>query len=86
VSDELIYEIYSIRYARHDRPSSDNFIGGDVHDVLQPLVYFIWAIVGPSGPLIVDTGFDEAVGKKRGREKSPVGVVGQLCMGSIGPL
>jgi hypothetical protein len=57
VSGETTYEIYAIRYARHDRPSSDNFIGGDAHDVLQPLDYFVWAIVGPSSPLIVDTGF-----------------------------
>jgi glyoxylase-like metal-dependent hydrolase (beta-lactamase superfamily II) len=68
VSGEMIYEIYAIRYARHDRPSSDNFIDGDTHDVLQPLDYFVWAIVGPSGPLIVDTGFDEAMGKMRKRE------------------
>jgi glyoxylase-like metal-dependent hydrolase (beta-lactamase superfamily II) len=68
VSDETTYEIYAIRYAHHDRPASDNFIGGDAHDVLQPLDYFVWAIVGPSGPLIVDTGFDEAMAKKRRRE------------------
>ena len=41
---------------------------GDAHDVLQPLDYFVWAIVGPSGPLIVDTGFDEAMAKMRRRE------------------
>jgi hypothetical protein len=29
--------------------------------VLQPLDFFVWAIVGPSGVIIVDTGFDEAM-------------------------
>ena len=64
----MTYEVYAIRYGHHDRPSSDNFIGGDAHDVLQPLDYFVWAIVGPRGPFIVDTGFEAATGKKRGRE------------------
>jgi glyoxylase-like metal-dependent hydrolase (beta-lactamase superfamily II) len=70
-----MHEIYAIRYAHHDRPSSENFIRalrpgsgqGDLHDVLQPLAYFVWAIVGPHGTFIVDTGFDAAMAKKRGR-------------------
>ena len=64
----MTYEIYAIRYGHHDRPSSDNFIGGDAHDVLQPLDYFVWAITGPGGPFIVDTGFDAATGKRRQRD------------------
>jgi glyoxylase-like metal-dependent hydrolase (beta-lactamase superfamily II) len=64
----MTYEVYAIRYGHHDRPSSDNFIGGDAHDALQPLDYFVWAIIGPGGPFIVDTGFDAATGKKRQRE------------------
>jgi glyoxylase-like metal-dependent hydrolase (beta-lactamase superfamily II) len=68
VNGEMTYEVYAIRYGHHDRPSSDNFIGGDAHDVLQPLDYFVWAIIGPGGPFIVDTGFDAATGKKRQRE------------------
>ena len=26
------YEVYAVRYARHDRPARDNFLGGDPHD------------------------------------------------------
>jgi glyoxylase-like metal-dependent hydrolase (beta-lactamase superfamily II) len=33
----------------------------------MPLDYFVWAIVGPSGTIVVDTGFDEKVGTRRGR-------------------
>jgi hypothetical protein len=30
------YEIYALKYALHDRPAADNFIGGDSHDVPMP--------------------------------------------------
>ena len=63
-----IHEIYAIRYGHHDRQSSENFIGGDPHDVLQPLAYFIWAIVGPHGTFVVDTGFDAVMARRRGRQ------------------
>src|SRR5271154_2367013 len=65
---EDVHEVYAVRYGRHDRRSPENFIGGDPHDVLQPLDFFVWAIVGPSGAIIVDTGFDEAMGRRRQRE------------------
>jgi glyoxylase-like metal-dependent hydrolase (beta-lactamase superfamily II) len=71
MSDDT-HEIYAIRYGHHDRKSSENFIGGDPHDMLQPLDFYVWAIVGPSGPIILDTGFDAAMGKKRELTK-PVG-------------
>jgi len=62
-----VHEVYAIRYAHHDRKSSENFLHGDLHDILQPLAYFIWAIVGPHGTFVVDTGFDPAMAEKRGR-------------------
>jgi glyoxylase-like metal-dependent hydrolase (beta-lactamase superfamily II) len=66
MSDD-IHEVYAIRYGHHPRKAAENFIGGDPHDVIQPLDYFVWAIVGAAGTIIVDTGFDEAVAKRRGR-------------------
>ncbi|MQA28993.1 MAG: MBL fold metallo-hydrolase [Luteitalea sp.] len=62
------YDVYAIRYGHHDRQSPANFIGGDPHDILQPLAYFVWAIVGPHGTFIVDTGFDAAMAAQRGRQ------------------
>ena len=62
-----VYEVYAVRYAHHDRQSPENFLGGDPHDILQPLAYFVWAIVGPHGHFVVDTGFDAAMAGKRGR-------------------
>jgi glyoxylase-like metal-dependent hydrolase (beta-lactamase superfamily II) len=65
---EDVHEVYAIRYGRHARRSPENFIGGDPHDVLQPLDFFVWAIVGPAGAIIVDTGFDAAMAHRRQRE------------------
>ena len=33
----------------------------------EPIDYYVWAITGPSGTFVVDTGFDAAMAKKRGR-------------------
>jgi len=62
-----IYRLFAIKYGRHDRQSSGNFIGGDSHDVPMPLDYFVWAAVSGSRAYIIDTGFDAAMAKKRGR-------------------
>lgn len=62
-----VYEIYAIRYAHHDRPARDNFLGGDIHDTNMPLDYFVWAIVGEKRTIAVDTGFDLEMGKQRQR-------------------
>jgi glyoxylase-like metal-dependent hydrolase (beta-lactamase superfamily II) len=62
-----VHEVYAVRYAHHDRQSPENFIGGDPHDILQPLAYYVWAIIGPHGRFIVDTGFDQSMAHKRGR-------------------
>src|SRR5260370_37722874 len=73
MSDDT-HEIYAIRYGHHDRKSAENFIGGDPHDVLQPLDFYVWAIVGAGGPISLGTGFDAAMGRKRQREMiKPVG-------------
>jgi glyoxylase-like metal-dependent hydrolase (beta-lactamase superfamily II) len=61
------YELYAIRYAHHDRHASENYIHGDPHDILQPLDYFVWAIVGTQRTFIVDTGFDRPMAQARGR-------------------
>ena len=73
MSDD-VHEIYAVKYGHHDRKASENYLGGDPHDILQPLDYFVWAIVGPSGPFVVDTGFDATMAKKRQRRITrPIG-------------
>jgi glyoxylase-like metal-dependent hydrolase (beta-lactamase superfamily II) len=66
MSDD-VHEVYAIRYGHHPRKAAENFIGGDPHDIIQPLDYFVWAIVGDAGTIVVDTGFDEAVARRRSR-------------------
>ena len=61
------HELYAIRYGHHPRKAAENYIGGDPHDVIEPLDYYVWAIVSPSQTIILDTGFDEPVGTRRGR-------------------
>jgi glyoxylase-like metal-dependent hydrolase (beta-lactamase superfamily II) len=73
MSDDT-HEIYAIKYGHHDRYARENYIGGDPHDVLQPLDFYVWAITGPHGTFVVDTGFDETMATKRSRSiTKPVG-------------
>ena len=62
------YEVYAIKYARHERRAGENFIGGDPHDGPMPLYYFVWLIRGAGREIVVDTGFGAATAAKRGRE------------------
>jgi len=62
-----VWQVHAIKYATHDRMARENFIGGDPHDNSpMPLDYFIWAVVSEGRAIVVDTGFDEAAGNKRG--------------------
>ncbi len=62
------YEVYAVRYARHDRSASANFLGGDPHDDPMPLDYFVWAIRGRGKTYVVDTGFGAEQARERRRE------------------
>jgi glyoxylase-like metal-dependent hydrolase (beta-lactamase superfamily II) len=59
--------LYAIRYARLDRTSEHNFLGGDDHRAPMPLDYFVWVIRDDAGDVVVDTGFDAAAAARRGR-------------------
>jgi glyoxylase-like metal-dependent hydrolase (beta-lactamase superfamily II) len=63
----LVWEAYAIRYAHHPRMARENFIGGDIHDGPMPMDYFVWAVRSGERVYVVDTGFDAAVAKERGR-------------------
>jgi len=62
------YEVFAVRYAHVDRRSSENFLGGDVPDVAMPMDYFVWVLRGRGRTVVVDTGFDQALAAKRGRQ------------------
>ena len=66
MSDQ-VYEIFALKYGHHDRYSSENYLLGDPHEILQPLAYYVWLIRGSARTLLVDTGFDHAMAQRRGR-------------------
>lgn len=61
------YSIYAIRYGHLARRSTENFLGGDSHDVPMPLDYFVWVIRGEGRTIVVDTGFSETTAALRAR-------------------
>jgi glyoxylase-like metal-dependent hydrolase (beta-lactamase superfamily II) len=62
-----VWEVYAVRYAHHHRMARENFLGGDIHDGPMPIDYFVWAVKSGDRTLVVDTGFDEEMARKRGR-------------------
>jgi glyoxylase-like metal-dependent hydrolase (beta-lactamase superfamily II) len=62
------YKIFAIRYATRDARRADHFIGGDPHDSPMPMDYFTWVVAGSDRVFLVDTGFAEDVGTRRGRK------------------
>jgi glyoxylase-like metal-dependent hydrolase (beta-lactamase superfamily II) len=74
MSTDDTYEVYALHYGHHDRPASENFIGGDPHDVPMPLDYYVWVIRNASRTFVLDTGFNERSAAQRNREMvHPVG-------------
>jgi glyoxylase-like metal-dependent hydrolase (beta-lactamase superfamily II) len=62
------YEIYALRYARHDRTRGDNFIVRDpLHDVPMPMDYFVWLVQSDKRRFLVDTGFNADAARARKR-------------------
>jgi glyoxylase-like metal-dependent hydrolase (beta-lactamase superfamily II) len=62
------YEIYAVKYGRHERRARENFIGGDPHDGPMPLDYFVWLVRNAERTVVVDTGFSAATAARRQRE------------------
>ena len=67
MSDD-IHEVFAIKYASHARKRAENYIFGDPHDEMTSISYYVWAIKGPHGTFVCDTGFDEHAAKERGRK------------------
>ena len=62
------YEVYAIKYGeRIDRTRADSFIFDDAHDSPHPIDYFVWVIRNTRRTILVDTGYDHAEAKSRGR-------------------
>lgn len=63
------YEVFAVRYATlAQRRRADNFFPADDHDGPMPMDYFVWLLRSPSRTILVDTGFNADMARKRGRE------------------
>ncbi len=65
----MTWEVYALRYGRHERPAQSNFLlpVEDAHEAM-PLDYFVWLLRGKGGrEIVVDTGFGHALAERRGR-------------------
>lgn len=76
-----VYEVYAIKYARHERTARENFIGGDLHDGPMPLDYYVWVVRDEDRAFVVDTGFDAKTAARRGREMLRPPVEGLRAIG-----
>jgi glyoxylase-like metal-dependent hydrolase (beta-lactamase superfamily II) len=61
------YRIYAVRYAHRACTSSEAFYG-DHHASPMAMDYFVWAITDGARTVVVDLGFTEPVGTRRGRQ------------------
>lgn len=61
-----IYQVYAVQYAHRDLRSSEAFLG-DQSDTPLGMDYFVWAITNDAHSVVVDLGFTEPVGTRRGR-------------------
>lgn len=62
------YEVTAIRYATVARRAAENAIGGDPHEAGDRMDYFVWLVKNGARTFVVDTGFNAAAAKRRGRE------------------
>jgi glyoxylase-like metal-dependent hydrolase (beta-lactamase superfamily II) len=60
------YRIYAVQYAERETNSSEVFYGDQRHAPMT-MAYFVWAISDGSRSIVVDLGFTEPVGTRRGR-------------------
>jgi glyoxylase-like metal-dependent hydrolase (beta-lactamase superfamily II) len=61
------YEIYAVQYAHRETNSSEVFYG-DYHQAPMTMDYYVWAITDGTRTVVVDLGFTEEVGTRRGRQ------------------
>ena len=61
------YRIHAVRYAHRACTSSEAFYG-DYHASPMTMDYFVWALTNGMHTVVVDLGFTEAVGTRRGRQ------------------
>ena len=61
-----VYRVYAVRYAHRATNSSEVFYR-DPHQAPMTMDYFVWALTDGERTVVVDLGFTEEVGTRRGR-------------------
>jgi len=61
------YRIYAVRYAHRNTNTSECFYG-DYHKGPMTMDYFVWAVTDGRRAIVVDLGFTEPIGTRRGRQ------------------
>lgn len=62
------WDIYCVKYAdRNARTRANSFLFDDNHDAPHAMDYFIWVLRRGAELILVDTGYDDAEGRVRGR-------------------
>lgn len=62
-----MYRIYAVQYAHRETHSSEVF-HGDQRRTPMAMDYFVWAVTDGERTVVVDLGFTEPVGTRRGRQ------------------
>jgi glyoxylase-like metal-dependent hydrolase (beta-lactamase superfamily II) len=75
--------VFAVRYAHREARRAEHFYGPhppDPHDGAMAMDYFLWAITGDGGPIVVDAGFTPDTARRRGREvvADPIEVLAAL--------
>ncbi|WHM37863.1 N-acyl homoserine lactonase family protein [Streptomyces sp. BPTC-684] len=79
-----VYEVLALRFGTHaDRPARDNFLvdeGQFTPGSDMPMDFYLWVIRDDRHFLLVDTGFNEEMARRRGRTlfRSPVDALADL--------
>lgn len=62
------WEVYAVKYAdRNERTRQDSFILDANHAAPHPMDYYVWVIRRDGQTILVDSGYDAAEAKARGR-------------------
>jgi len=61
------YEVFAIKYGERVGSRGAIFVGGDPHDAPLAMDYFVWVIRDETRTIVVDVGFGQAEGERRGR-------------------
>lgn len=61
------YEIYAIKYGDRMGERGTMFVHGDPHDAPMAMDYYIWVLRNEERTIVVDVGYGQAEGERRGR-------------------